>query len=157
MLFIDLEVTSLRQMWFHVFVLARRCSSQLPPLLFQPQLPHTEPEQASAAAPPQQPRPHYQGEHHSSFRAVESCDIKKKLMQQNSSLHLTWFLIGLLFSLSYRIPITSCSAVWKTWSGRGGVCLGSRATPLCLQTGNTTSLAKTQVGLSHCLLCDPVT
>lgn len=41
-----------------------RCSSQLPPLLLQPQLPHTEPEQASAATPPQQPRPHHQGECH---------------------------------------------------------------------------------------------
>lgn len=43
---------------------AHRCSSQLPPLLLQPQLPHTEPEQASAATPPQQPRPHHQGECH---------------------------------------------------------------------------------------------
>lgn len=41
-----------------------RCSSQLPPLLLQPQLPHAEPEQASAATPPQQPRPHHQGECH---------------------------------------------------------------------------------------------
>lgn len=49
-------------MWFHVFVLAYRCSSQLPPLLLQPELPHTEPKQASTATPPQQPWPHYQGE-----------------------------------------------------------------------------------------------
>lgn len=62
MLFIDLEVILLLQSWFRVFALAHRCSSQLPPLLLQPQLPHTEPEQASAAAPPQQPRPHHQGE-----------------------------------------------------------------------------------------------
>lgn len=39
-----------------------RCSSQLPPLLLQSQLPHTEPKQAPIATHPQQPWPHYQGE-----------------------------------------------------------------------------------------------
>lgn len=60
-LLMGLEVVKVQQTWFHVFALACRCSSQLPPLLLQPQLPHTQPEPAPAAAPPQQPRPHHQG------------------------------------------------------------------------------------------------
>lgn len=58
----------------------------------------------------------------------------------------------LLLCPSYRTPITSCSAVWRTWRGRDGACLGLRAMPLYLQTGNTTSPAKTQVRLGP--MCD---
>lgn len=45
--------------WLCAFL--NRRSSQLPPLLLQSQLPHTESKQAPFATHPQQPRPHHQG------------------------------------------------------------------------------------------------
>lgn len=55
-----------------------RRSSQLPPLLLQPQLPHPEPEPASPAAPAQQPRARRQGERGSTWlrlQAPEPCNV----------------------------------------------------------------------------------
>lgn len=64
-----------------------------------------------------------------------------------TSKHIFFALMISDYYPSNRTPITSCSAVWKTWRGRDGACLGLRAMPLYLQTGNTTSPAKTQVRL----------
>ena len=113
-----------------------RCSAQLSSLLLQPQLPHAEPEQTSAAAPPQQPRPHHQGSSRLSY--TFHCSDPEMCPAE-------WILDGFSLRLSHRTPTTSCSAVWKTQRGRGGVCLESRPTPLCQRTGNTTSPEKTRV------------
>lgn len=126
-----------------------RCSSQLPPLLLQSQLPHSEPKQTSIAPHSQQPWTHHQGE--SQLWLIKAMMFIYLMYIHASELWL-YVMTKPLLHLSYcsifpllRPPITSCSAAWKIWRGKDEAFLGLKWMLLYLQTGNTTNPEKFQV------------